>query len=390
MTSSMHRLQFIRDSLESRKKLGRFRELVSVQGTSESMIKVEGRSYLNLSSNDYLGLGGHPEVVNHVKYFTEKYGSGSGASRLITGSGEYHRQLETALADWLGTESALVFNSGYQLNSSILPTLADRSTVIYSDRFNHHSLIQGIVASRAKMRRYNHLDYTQLASLLHQDSALARKIIVTESLFSMDGDMADLDALSELADKYNAILVVDEAHAIGVVGPGGRGIGYTHERIDIRIGTFGKAFGSFGAYVAGSSELVSYLINQCGGFVYTTALPPSVVGATYAGLGLIKGMQTERDYLAELSNWFRGELNQKGFSTFGSTSHIVPVFIGNEFLALKLSETLKEQGYWVNAIRPPTVEVGTSRLRFSLNAQLSKAHLSESVEIMQKTVSSWT
>lgn len=335
-----------------------------------------------------MGLRGHPETISCSKCYVDKFGTGSGASRLITGSGEYHEKLEKDLAKWLEVESVLLFNSGYQLNSTLISTLSDRDTLIYFDRLNHNSLVQGIVASRATLRRYKHLDYSHLESLLRKDSGTNRKIIITESVFSMDGDIADLDALSELAQVYNAILIVDEAHAIGVLGPAGKGVGHTNQRIDIRIGTFGKAFGSFGAYIAGSSELISYMINHCGGFIYTTALPPSVIGATQCALDLLKEMDSERNYLIELSSWFRNELNKRGFTTFGSASHIVPIYVGDEFKALRLSGSLKKQGYWVNAIRPPTVEPGTSRLRFTLNSHHTKVDLSGCIEIIQKSVSS--
>lgn len=388
MTSPFHRLQFIQDSLESRKQNGQFRELIPIQDADVSRIQVDEKVYVNLSSNDYMGLRVHPEMISCSKYFIDIFGTGSGASRLITGTGEYHHQLEKELAHWLEVESVLVFNSGYQLNSTLISSIADRDTLIYSDRLNHNSLVQGIVASRATLRRYKHLDYAHLESLLQKDAGINRKVIVTESVFSMDGDVADLDTLSKIAEAHNAILIVDEAHAIGVMGPAGKGIGHTNKRIDIRIGTFGKAFGSFGAYVAGSSELISYLINHCGGFIYTTALPPAVIGATQCALDLLKEMDSERMYLLELSAWFRDELNKLGFNTFGSASHIVPVFVGDEFKALKLSQTLKEGGYWVNAIRPPTVESGTSRLRFTLNKHHTKEDLTGCIEIIQKSVSS--
>lgn len=388
MISPFHRFQFIKDSLESRQQNGQFRELTPIHNSDSFRIQVGETSYINLSSNDYLGLRNHPEMISCSKYFVDKYGTGSGASRLITGTGEYHQKLEEELATWLKVESVLLFNSGYQLNSTLIPSIADRDTIIYSDRLNHNSLVQGIIASRATFRRYKHLDYSHLESLLQKDTDTYRKVIVTESVFSMDGDIANLDILSKLADTYNAILIVDEAHAIGVLGPKGRGIGHTNERIDIRIGTFGKAFGSFGAYVAGSSEIISYLINHCGGFIYTTALPPAVIGATHCALDLLKEMDSEREYLIELSSWFRNELNKEGYNTFGSASHIVPVYVGDEFKALRLSESLKEQGYWVNAIRPPTVEPGTSRLRFTLSTYHTKEDLSGCIEIIQKSVSS--
>jgi 8-amino-7-oxononanoate synthase len=374
--------------LESRRKSGRLRELNSVESEQEAHIVVDGKRYINLSSNDYLGLTSHPEVVSCTKYYLDKYGSGSGASRLITGSREYHKQLESELSNWLGVESTLLFNSGYQLNSTLLSALADRDSIIYSDRLNHNSIVQGIIASRAVHRRYKHLDYAHLELLLRKDDQKTRKIIITESVFSMDGDVADIVSIAALAEEFDAILVVDEAHAVGVMGHEGKGIGHGIDRIDLRIGTFGKAFGSFGAYVAGSSELINYLINFCGGFIYTTALPPAVIGATQCALDLIKTMDAERQKLQELSYWFRSQLSVRSLHTFGSTSHIVPVFIGDEFKTLELSDTLKSHGFWVNAIRPPTVESGTSRLRFTLNVHHTMVDLSGCIEIIQKSVSS--
>lgn len=388
MTRANNRFQFINDSLKGRLDSGRLRTLVPVEHTIGSRVNRDSKSYINFSSNDYLGLTGSAEVRSGVRSYVDLYGSGSGASRLITGTGNYHEQFEQDLAAWLDVESVLLFNSGYQLNSSIIPALADRGTFIYSDRLNHHSLVQGVTASRATLRRYKHLDYDHLYKYLAEDKPDTRKIIVSESVFSMDGDQADIHKLAALADEFDAILIIDEAHAIGVMGEQGKGIGRGIERVDISIGTFGKAFGSFGAYVATSKQITDYLVNFCGGFIYTTALPPAVIGATHAALNRIKSMDNERKQLVEMSDWFRAQLKSAGFDTFGSTSHIVPVLIGDEHTSIQISETLKENGYWVNAIRPPTVEVGTSRLRFTLNIHHRREDLSGCIEIIQKSVSS--
>jgi 8-amino-7-oxononanoate synthase len=384
------RFAFISEALKKQATMGRHRSL-SQLGNSDGVYVTKGTDrFINLSSNDYLGLSQHPDLISESNKWTLKYGTGSGSSRLVTGSREYHSLLEQRLGSWLSRESVLSFNSGYQLNSTLLPSLADRETVFYFDRLNHNSLVQGALGSKATLKRYRHLDYDHLTDLLDADAQISRKIIVTESLFSMDGDIADLRILSSIAETHNAILIVDDAHAVGVMGEQGKGLTYGYDRIDIVIGTFGKAIGSFGAFAASSSVIHDYLINFCGGFIYTTALPPGIMGATYVGVGLVMGMDIQRNYLQQMGDWFRAELQAVGLSTLGSTSHIIPILIGNELDTLRIAERLRNNGYWVSAIRPPTVQPGTSRIRITLNTLLRQEHLSECVEIIQKGVSSKT
>jgi 8-amino-7-oxononanoate synthase len=384
------RFAFISEALKKQTMMGRYRSL-SELGTSDGVYVTKGTDrFINLSSNDYLGLSQHPDMISESNKWTLKYGTGSGSSRLVTGSREYHSLLEHRLGSWLNRESVLSFNSGYQLNSTLLPSLSDKETVLYFDRLNHNSLVQGALGSKATLKRYRHLDYDHLTELLDADAHISRKIIVTESLFSMDGDVADLLKLSQIAEAYNAILIVDDAHAVGVMGEQGKGLTYGYDRIDIVLGTFGKAIGSFGAFVATSSVIHDYLINFCGGFIYTTALPPGVIGATYVGVGLVKDMGIQRSYLQQMGDWFRAELQAVGLSTLGSTTHIIPILIGDERDTLRIAERLRNNGYWVSAIRPPTIQPGTSRIRITLNTMLRQEHLSECVEIIQKGVSSET
>lgn len=343
---------------------------------------------INLCSNDYLRLSEHPQVISESNKYTEMYGTGSTASRLVAGNWEYHEVLERQVASWLKFEAALVFSSGYQLNSTIIPALSDRNTTLFYDKLNHNSLVQGALASKGKLLRYKHLDYAHLETLLAREDTQSRKIIVTESVFSMDGDVANIRLLTEIARKYNAILIVDEAHAVGVFGEEGRGISAGVAGVDLLIGTFGKSFGSAGAFVACSEMMRDYLINFCAGFIFSTAPPPSVIGANIRSLEHINSMSVEREYVQVLSNWVRDHLKRMGFDILRSESHIIPIVIGSEVSTLKLSEFLQRNGFLCQAIRPPTVEQGKSRLRITLNAKLTKEDMQRFLEVLQNYVSS--
>ena len=243
-------LDFIRSALDLRRREHRLRTLTDLHPGLDNTVLSDGRSFINVSSNDYLGLAQDPHVRNASQEYLQNYGSGSTASRLITGTFSCHSELERELSAWLSRESTLVFNSGYQMNVSILSAIADKNTHLYLDRTNHNSLIQGALLSRGKLHRYRHLDYDHLNALLSANAESgSRHVIVSESIFSMDGDLADVARLAEIAEDHNAILVIDEAHAIGVCGPGGRGYCAGIDRVDLLLGTFGKAFGSFGAFV---------------------------------------------------------------------------------------------------------------------------------------------
>lgn len=358
---------FIEAFLDERRAADRLRELPA--GGPDGLIDV--------ASNDYLGMRRRPALTEAAIAAVKTYGAGSGASRLLGGTTPLHAELERSLAAYTGRESALLFNSGYQLNTSLLPALATRGTRIYMDRLNHNSLYQGALASRAVVKRYQHADLGHLESLLIADAGTdMRRIIVSEAVFSMDGDIAPIDGLIALAEAHDAILVMDEAHSIGLFGEQGRGLCAGKDRIDIVIGTFGKAFGTFGAFVACTADIRDYLVNACGGFIYTTALPPAVVGATLGALRILPYLKAERELVFEHARHLRVALMAKGIDTRGSQSPIVPAVIGSDTAALAASRKLAEAGFRAHAVRPPTVEEGTARLRFTLSAAHTREQIS--------------
>lgn len=380
MSASQNKYGFIKTELRNRRKLSRFRRLRQAAPLSGPEIRVDGKALTNFCNNDYLGLSQHPLVKQRAAEYIAAYGAGSTASRLICGNIEAFARIEEKLAGLKKNPAALLFSTGFQANVSIIPALADRQTLICSDRLNHNSLIQGIRLARCQVRVYRHNDTAHLEEILqaHQGQGFSRILIVAESVFSMDGDRSDLDALEALAEAYEALLVVDDAHATGVLGD--RGMGLTAGRqMDAAIGTFGKAAGSFGAYLSGSRELKEYMINCCSGLIYSTALPPAVLGAVDAALELIPGMEKERRELQEKAAWLRGRLHENGWETTDSTTQIVPVIAGSEENVLELSRFLEENGILATAIRPPTVPEGSARIRISLTALHSWAHLEKLV-----------
>ena len=345
-----------------------------------------GRALVDASSNDYLGLSRHPLVTARAADWAQRHGAGAPASRLITGTREITLAVEEKLAAFKGCEAALLFSSGFQANATVIPALAGvmgsadgkvgagdtaNATTIFSDALNHASIVHGCRVARSKTQVFRHNDLQHLDDLLRQHAG--RKLILTESVFSMDGDRADLPALVRLAERHGAALYVDEAHASGVLGPQGRGLAAECGGADIVMGTLGKAFGAFGAYVAGSRALIDWLVNGCPGFIYTTALPPAVLGAVDAALDLVPGMDAERARLAQNAQRLRAALALRKHDTLGSTTQIVPAVIGSEADALAAARRLEDAGILAVAIRPPTVPDGTSRLRFALGSHLDDA-----------------
>ncbi len=378
MVKKDNKSDFITDALNKRKSEHRFRALSDIDaGLSSVNIRFEGDEYINFSSNDYLGLSTHPELIKRSNEFAVKFGVGSGASRLVTGNFNIHTELEEKLAKTFRSEAAILFNSGFQANTSILPAVADRNSLILADKKIHNSLIQGALLSRATFKRFEHNNYDDLVELLKSaDRARYNRIwIVSETIFSMDGDRNDIDRLIEISEKYNALLYSDDAHAVGVLGESGLGLNCGKEGNDISLGTFGKAFGSFGAFALCSKEMKDYLINFAGGFIYSTSLPPNVIGAIDAALDLIPEMDQERTQLMNNVKYVRTEIQKLGFDTAASNSQIIPVIIGDEQETIELSNQLKEKGLWVSSIRPPTVEKDASRLRITLSVKHTKEHL---------------
>jgi 8-amino-7-oxononanoate synthase len=346
------------------------RELKStVHGTNPVCVR-EGKTLLNFSSNNYLGLAGHPLLIQAMQNTVE---AGSPSSRLLVGNEAKTQHLEEELAKWQETESALVFSNGYMANLGILSCFLDRKDAVFSDQFNHASIVDGIRLSGATSFRYRHGNMDHLEKLLKKAAkkGFRRKLIVTDAVFSMDGDIAPLRDLVSLKAKYDTALFVDEAHSVGTIGPQGKGLAHHLEisdQIELHVGTFSKAFGVYGAYVAGKKDWIHYLINHSRSFIYTTALPPSIIAAILQSLKLIQQNDRSRHLLKRKSMKFRDELSKYGFNIANSSTQIVPVVIGDSSKSLAFSQKLIANGILSVAIRPPTVPAGSARLRFSLMA----------------------
>jgi len=370
------------------KKTNRLRRLRPWQGQRGQLQDAKGRALIDASSNDYLGLSHHSLVKARAAAWIELHGAGAPASRLITGTREITLAVEEKLAAFKRCEAALLFSSGFQANATVIQALAGVGaieTTIFSDELNHASIVHGCRVARTKTQVFRHNDLNHLDYLLHQHcSKPGRKLILTESVFSMDGDRADLPGLVQLAERHGAALYVDEAHATGVLGPEGRGLAAECDdgAVDVVMGTLGKALGAFGAYIAGSRALIDYLVNRCPGFIYTTALPPGVLGAVDAALDLVPGMYEERARLALNSQRLRDVLAQRNYDTLGSSTQIIPVVIGREEDALAAAQQLEDSGVLAVAIRPPTVPEGTSRLRLTLSSALGDADLQRLLDLV--------
>ena len=380
----MSRFDFIEQELSRRDHQQRHRRLRNLTPVSATEVEIDGKRMVNFCSNDYLGLAKHPLLKEKAISFTEHYGTGSTASRLICGSFDCHKAIEEKLARLKGVESTLLFNSGFQANVSIIPALVDRNSLVLSDRLNHNSIIQGITLARCQKQLFDHNNLDHLESLLDasRNDGHSRRLIVTESVFSMDGDQADIDRLVQIAHRHDALLMVDEAHATGVLGEAGMGLTVGRD-VDVTMGTFGKALGSFGAYVASSSLVRDYLINCCSGFIYTTALPPATLGAINAALDLVPAMDAQRLQLHENAEFLRNMLQQLGYNTGSSSTQIIPVLIGEEQDTLMLSAALEAAGYLATAIRPPTVPQGESRIRIALSAAHTREQLEGLIEVFR-------
>ncbi|MXO58269.1 aminotransferase class I/II-fold pyridoxal phosphate-dependent enzyme [Altererythrobacter salegens] len=383
-------LDRIAAALAERKRKGLLRTLRPLAPGKPGHVVREGRELIDLSSNDYLGLTRNQVLMKRCIQWTEHLGTGSRASRLVTGTLEQHAAVEAKLAAFKGSEAALLFASGWQANASIFKALVKLApgTTIFADEVVHASMHLGIAAAGKRQVRFPHNDLDELDRLLAEQGPLAEeRIIVTESVFSMDGDRCDLVRLTEIARHHDAFLIVDEAHATGVLGP--RGAGLSAEAgvdVDLVIGTFSKALGSFGAYVAGSQLLCDYLVNACSGLIYSTALPPPVLGAIDAALDLVPGMDAERAHLAALADRLRKGLQRQGFDTADSDTQIVPLLVGGEDETLALARRLEEQGVLGVAIRPPTVPPGTARIRFALSCVHHEDDIDCLLEALGETV----
>ncbi len=346
------------------------------------MIEIAGCRYLNFAANDYLGLAAHPTVRAAAQAAIEVEAWGTSASPLITGRRAAHHVLEQRLARFEGTEAALLFPTGFAANLGTISALMGPEDVIFSDAHNHASIIDGCRLSRATVHIYRHCDAQHLQSLLAEVPAGRRRLIVTDSLFSMDGDFAPLVEIVELAQRYQAMLMIDEAHATGVFGDEGRGLAEhlgVHESIDIHVGTLSKALGSVGGFVAGSSALIELLVNRARSYIFSTATPAATCAAATAALDVVSVDRAGRERLVQKAAHVRQALVSQGWDLGGSTSQIIPLVIGAEATTLEFARRLHAQGLWVSAIRPPSVAPGQSRLRICVSAAHTDAMLTQLV-----------
>ena len=364
-------VEFLKKELENIRKLKRYRFLRIISSKPDIRITLNQKQVLNLCSNNYLGLAGHPKLIEAEIKACKEYGTGSTGSRLITGTMEIHKHLENEVAKFKNSEKAIIFNTGYMANIGILTSIVSDGDAIFSDEYNHASIVDGCKMSKAAKFIYKHCNMEHLETLLKKSHKFKNKLIVTDSVFSMDGDIAPLPDIIYLAEKYNAFVMTDDAHATGILGENGSGSAEyfgLEGKIHIQMGTFGKALGTFGAYVAGCNELISFLINKSRPLIYTTALPPGIVGATLKSLEIVKSDEgkNRRKLLLKKAEELRKILNSYNLETLNSETQIIPLLIGDEETTMKLSEKLLEKGIFIQGIRPPTVPEGMCRLRISL------------------------
>jgi 8-amino-7-oxononanoate synthase len=395
MTDTNGPLRWIDEALTRLERNELRRRLATRSGPQTAQITIDGRELINFGSNDYLGLASDPRLAEAARAAAEREGWGSGASPLVSGRSESHARLEHRLAGFEGTEAALVFPTGFAANAGVVPALVDDGDAIFGDAKNHASLIDGCRLSKAERFVYPHCDVDALDAMLRESGNFRRRLIVTDTLFSMDGDLAPLDRLAELAGRFDAMLLLDEAHATGVFGANGRGVHESHSRRNlpslalpiegrgpeeliaagnaleesiavIRIGTLSKALGSGGGFVCGSQSLIDWLANRARTYVFSTAQPPATSAAAVAALDIVVREPQRREQLLERASALRGRLKEQGWNTGNSASQIIPIFVGDPKRTLELAARLREAGFFVPAIRPPSVPEGESLLRLSL------------------------
>jgi 8-amino-7-oxononanoate synthase len=372
--------------LQQRQQTHLYRTRLVHDSPQTPLLQMDGRQVLSFCSNDYLGLANHPQLKRALQHGVEKYGVGSGASHLVNGHTQAHHDLEQQLAEFMGHERALVFSSGYMANLGIITGLLGRNDAIFLDKLNHASLVDAALLSRAKLYRYAHHDITQLEQMLATAKPV-HKLIVTDGVFSMDGDIALLPQLVELANKYHAWLMVDDAHGLGVVGETGRGSAELYHlntaEIPILMGTLGKAFGVSGAFVAGSALLIETLIQTARSYIYTTALPPALAYATQTSLQLVNTETWRRSRLHDLIKYFRNQAQLKNVPLSDSHTPIQPIMLGDAARAVRVSQQLLQHDILVTAIRPPTVPQGGARLRITLSAAHTEPQIDRLLETLQ-------
>jgi 8-amino-7-oxononanoate synthase len=374
--------------LSQQQEKGGLRSLRPVSSRAKGRLTLAGdgnRELIDFSSNDYLALAEHPALIAAAQQALLRFGTGSGASRLMSGDLAVHHELEEAMATLKGKEAALTFGSGYMANTGIIPALMNRHDCIFSDRLNHASIHDGCRLSGARVIRFRHNDLNHLEELLMEKRGPGTALIVVESIYSMDGDRCPLRELVAIKERFGCLLMVDEAHATGVFGPKGGGIieeDGVSSGVDLAMGTFGKALGSYGAYVAGNREMIDYLLNRARSFVFSTALPPAVAAASLAAVQLIQQEPELRRDLQAKIGYFKGLLRAGGYLADLGPSQIIPIQVGESKAALDKAELLRKERIFATAVRPPTVPEGTARLRFSITRHHSKADLAQAAKAL--------
>jgi 8-amino-7-oxononanoate synthase len=374
----------IAQRLEELRELGLYRRMRMISGPQGPRVVLDGKPVLLLCSNNYLGLADHPRVREAAADAAMRWGVGSGASRLVSGTMTVHRRLEERLAEFEGTEAALLFGSGYLANVGVISALAGEGAVVFSDELNHASIIDGCRLARAETFVYRHADVEHLAWGMREAEGHGG-VVVTDSVFSMDGDVAPLDEIVELAQRHGVRVVVDEAHGTGCLGPGGRGAvaeAGVEDDVDVVIGTLSKALGAYGAYAACDQAMAQYLLNVARPFVFSTAPPPPAIAGALAALELLVDQPQRVERLQANADVLRDELAREGFDVTGSTTQIVPLVVGDARQAMRICELAIEDGVFAQAIRPPTVPEGTSRLRLAVMATHGKAELREAAQVL--------
>ncbi len=365
---------------KAQEREGKLRTLAPLEHLGGGKLRLHDDELIDFSSNDYLGLSEHPALIGASQEALARYGTGAGAARLMSGNFPIHQELEAAVAALKGKEAGLLFGSGYNANTGIIASLFGRHDVVFSDRLNHASIYDGCRLSDAQMVRFHHNDCNHLEELLKVKRGTGQALIVVESIYSMDGDRCPLKEIITLKERYDCLLLVDEAHATGIFGPNGGGVieeEGVSAAVDLAMGTFGKALGSYGAYVAASQAMIDFLINKARSFIFSTALPPNVAAASLAAVQLLQDEPNIRLELLEKVDYFKNLLLQAGASGDLGPSQIIPLIIGQNVDAVKAAETLRQAGYFVTAVRPPTVPEGSARLRFSITRHHQKTDLEQ-------------
>ncbi|PEY41593.1 8-amino-7-oxononanoate synthase [Bacillus cereus] len=366
-------------SLNRLKEKSQYRHAVMTEQAEEPWLIRNGKRMLNLASNNYLGLAGDRRLKEASIVATKEYGVGATSSRLVVGNYALYKEVEQSVCDWKETEKAIIVNSGYSANVGAISSLVSRHDIVFSDKLNHASIVDGILLSGAEHKRYQHNDLEHLERLLQMAPVAKRKLIVTDTVFSMDGDVAHLKELIMLKEKYGALLMVDEAHAGGIYGRHGAGLAHIEQglsqKIDIHMGTFSKALGCYGAYLAGDAICIDYMKNTMRSFIFTTALPPGTLGAMKRAIEIVKEDEERRQRLLENGAYFRNTLEAVGFNIGDSSTHIVPVIVPSNEAVIRFSEKSQEAGIAAIAIRPPTVPHNSSRIRFAVTSEHTKSDL---------------